>query len=50
MLIRIIKWAIVLFTVLMVATQPAVAADFVHHVSNGIHDAANPMANFINSL
>jgi hypothetical protein len=47
---KIIRWAIVLFIVFYVATQPAGAAGFVHHAYNGLHDAANSMARFVNSL
>jgi phosphate/sulfate permease len=50
MLGRIIRWAIVLFIIFYVATQPAGAAGFVHHIYNGLHDAANSMATFVNSL
>jgi hypothetical protein len=50
MLRKIITWALVLFVVFYVATQPTGAADFVHHAYNGLHDAANSMAQFVNSL
>jgi hypothetical protein len=50
MLRKIITWAIVLFIVFYVATQPTGAAGFVHHAYNGLHDAANSMAQFVNSL
>jgi phosphate/sulfate permease len=50
MLRKIITWAIVLFILFYVATQPAGAAGFVHHFYNGLHDAANSMAQFVNSL
>jgi hypothetical protein len=50
MLRRIITWALVLFIVFYVATQPTGAAGFVHHAYNGLHDAANSMAQFVNSL
>jgi hypothetical protein len=50
MLKKIITWAVVLFVVFYIATQPAGAADFVHHAYNGLHDAANSMAKFVNSL
>jgi hypothetical protein len=50
MLGRVIKWAIVIFIVFYVATQPAGAASIVHHIYNGLHDAATSMATFVNSL
>jgi hypothetical protein len=50
MLGKIIRWAIVLFIVFYVATEPTGAAGVVHHIYNGIHDAANSMAQFVNSL
>ena len=50
MLKKIITWAVVLFVVVYIATQPAGAAGFVHHAYNGLHDAANSMARFGNSL
>jgi hypothetical protein len=50
MLIRIIKWAIVLFIVFFVATQPSGAAGFVHHIYNYFGDAAASIAAFVNSL
>jgi hypothetical protein len=50
MLGKIIRWAAVLFIIFYVATEPAGAANVVHHLYNGIHDAANSMARFVNSL
>jgi hypothetical protein len=50
MLKKIITWAIVLFVVFYIATQPAGAAGFVHSAYNGLHSAANSMARFVNSL
>jgi hypothetical protein len=50
MLKKIISWAIVLFIVFYIATQPTGAAGFVHSAYNGLHDAANSMARFVNSL
>jgi hypothetical protein len=47
---KTIRWAIVLFIVFYIATQPSGAASFVHHFYNGLHDVANSMAKFINSL
>ena len=50
MLGKIIRWAIVLFIVFYIATQPSGAAGIVHHLYNGLHDAGNSMARFVNSL
>jgi hypothetical protein len=50
MLKKIITWAVVLFVVFYIATQPTGAAGFVHHAFNGLHSAANSMARFVNSL
>jgi hypothetical protein len=50
MLKKIIGWAIVLFIVFYIATQPAGAAGLVHHGYNGLHSAANSLARFVNSL
>jgi hypothetical protein len=47
---KVIRWAIVLFIVFYVATEPAGAAGFVHHAYKGLQDAANSMARFVNSL
>jgi hypothetical protein len=50
MLKKVITWAIVLFIVYYLATQPTGAAHFVHHVFNGLHSAANSMSRFVNTL
>ncbi len=50
MLRKIITWAIVLFVIFYLATEPTGAADLVHHAYNGVHDAANSLATFVNSL
>jgi hypothetical protein len=50
MLGKVIRWAIVLFIVFYVATQPAGAAGLAHHLYNGLHDAATSAARFVNSL
>jgi hypothetical protein len=43
MLRKIITWAIVIFIIFYVATQPSGAAAIVHHIYNGL-------ATFVNSL
>lgn len=50
MAMKVVRWAIVLFIVFYIATEPAGAAGFVRHAYNGLHDAANSMARFVNSL
>ena len=50
MLKKVLTWAIVLFIVYYLATQPTGAANFVHHFYNGLHSAANSMSKFINHL
>ena len=50
MLKKIITWAIVLFIIFYLATQPTGAAAVVHHAYNGLHSAADSMAKFVNSL
>jgi hypothetical protein len=50
MLRKIITWAIVLFILFYLATEPTGAAGVVHHAYNGLHDAASSLATFVNSL
>lgn len=50
MLKKIIVWAVVLFVIFFVATDPAGGAGVVHAAYNGMHDAAGSLANFVNSL
>lgn len=50
MLKKVITWAIVLFIIYYVATEPSGAAGFVHSIFNGLHSAATSMAEFVNSL
>ena len=50
MLKKVITWAIVLFIIFYIATQPSGAAGIVHHIYNGLHDAATSLATFVNSL
>ena len=47
---RIIRWAVVLIVVIYVATQPIGGDALVHGGYIGLHDAANSMASFVNSL
>jgi hypothetical protein len=50
MLRKIIAGAAVAFALFYVATQPAGAAAFVHHIYDGLHSAATSMATFVNAL
>ncbi len=50
MLKKVITWAVVIFIIYYVATEPAGAAGVVHNVYNGLHSAATSMAQFVNSL
>ena len=50
MLKKIITWAIVIFIIYYVATEPSGAAGVVHSIYNGLHQAATSMAEFVNSL
>jgi hypothetical protein len=50
MLKKVLTWAIVLFIIFYVATEPSGAAGLVHHAYNGVHDAATSLATFVNSL
>jgi hypothetical protein len=50
MLKKIITWAIVIFIVYYLATQPTGAAHFVHGVFNWLKDAGKSLSTFVNSL
>lgn len=50
MLGKIIRWAIILFVVFYLVTDPTGAAGLVHSVINGLHSVATSMATFVNSL
>ncbi len=50
MLKKVITWAIVIFIVFYLATQPTGAANVVHHAYNGLHSAATSLATFVNHL
>ncbi len=47
---KIITWAIVIFIIFYIATEPSGAAGIVHSIYNGLHSAATSMAEFVNSL
>jgi hypothetical protein len=47
---RIVTWAIVLFIIFYLATEPTSSGNLVHHAYNGVHYAAESLATFVNSL
>jgi len=47
---KIITWAIVIFIVYYLATNPHGAATFVHGVFNWLRGAGNSLSTFVNSL
>jgi hypothetical protein len=47
---KVITWAIVVFVVYYLATDPHGAAQFIHHVYNGLKSAGHSMTKFVNSL
>jgi len=50
MLKKVITWAIVIFVVFYLATQPTSAAHIIHNAYNGLHNAGTSLAKFVNSL
>jgi hypothetical protein len=50
MLKKVIGWAIVIFIVYYLATNPTGAAHFVHGVFNWLQGAGRSLAKFVNSL
>jgi hypothetical protein len=47
---KVITWAVVVFVVYYLATDPHGAANFIHHVYNGLKSAGHSMTKFVNSL
>jgi hypothetical protein len=47
---KILTWVAIAFVVYYLATQPAGAAHFVHSAFNGLQNAGNSLATFVNSL
>jgi hypothetical protein len=47
---KLITWAIVLFIIFYLATQPVAAANAVHNAFDGLKHAGNSLATFFNSL
>ncbi|MGA3151887.1 MAG: hypothetical protein ACLPN6_08750 [Streptosporangiaceae bacterium] len=50
MLKKVISWAIVIFIIYYLATDPAGAAAFMHHIFNGLKTIGASLATFFNSL
>jgi len=46
----VLSWAIVIFIVYYLATQPVGAAHTLHSIFNGLHSVGNSLATFVNSL
>jgi hypothetical protein len=47
---KILTWAIVIFIVFYLATQPVGAAHALHSAFNGLHSAGISLSTFVNSL
>jgi hypothetical protein len=47
---KLITWAIVLFIIFYLATQPVSAANAVHNLFDGLKNIGNSLATFFNSL
>lgn len=50
MLKKVITWAIVIFVVFYLVTQPTSAANLIHGWYNGLHSAAHSLSTFVSSL
>jgi hypothetical protein len=50
MLRKVLTWAIVIFVVFYLATQPTNAGHIIHNAYNGLHNAGTSLAKFVNSL
>jgi hypothetical protein len=47
---KVLTWALVIFIVYYLATQPVGAAHALHSAFNGLHSAGNSLSTFVNSL
>ena len=47
---KVITWAIVIFVVYYLATDPSGAAGFLKNALHGLQDAGNSMSKFVNKL
>lgn len=50
MLNRLIGWALLAFVVYYLVTSPAGAAGFVHSILDGLRNAGDSLARFVNKL
>jgi hypothetical protein len=50
MLRKVITWAIVVFIVYYLVTNPGGAAGAVHHIFNGLHSAGSSLSRFVSQL
>lgn len=50
MLRKVITWAIVVFIVYYLVSDPGGAAGAVHHIFNGLHSAGNSLSRFVSAL
>jgi hypothetical protein len=50
MLKKVITWAIVIFVVYFLATQPGTSADFVRSWFNAARDVGTSLSHFVSSL
>ncbi len=50
MLKKVITWAIVIFVVFYLVTQPTAAANLIHTWYNGLKSIAHSLATFVSSL
>jgi hypothetical protein len=47
---KVLTWALIIFVVYYLATQPVGAAHVVHQAFSGLHSAGNSLATFVDSL
>jgi hypothetical protein len=50
MLRKVITWAIVVFIVYYLVSDPGGADTAVHHIANGLHSAGTSLARFVSEL
>jgi hypothetical protein len=50
MLKKVITWAVVIFVIYYLATQPTGAANLIHHAYNGLKSAGHSLSTFVNTL
>ncbi len=50
MLKKVITWAVVIFVIYYLATDPGGAASFLKSALHGLQDAGNSMSKFVNKL